>query len=97
MVGGILLLVIFHTVLLLVVAIAMLVVAFFKAEPDATDLEALLGMSILFIGVTQVLYVLPSYVWLHGQKRRRAAKGLVTGAIITLLLNAFCFACAALS
>jgi hypothetical protein len=50
-----------------------------------------LGIAILAIGVVQLLYVVPTYLYLRKKERRGVAKGLLVGASITLLLNSACW------
>ena len=50
------------------------------------------GVSVFFIGVTQLLYVVPAIVVLIVKKRSETLKGLTTAAGITFLLNATCTA-----
>lgn len=45
----------------------------------------------LFIGATQVVYIVPLTVWADVRIGRRTAKGVGIGAAITALLNAGCF------
>ncbi len=50
------------------------------------------GISVWFIGVTQLLYFIPALVLLIVKKRSETSKGLCTAAAITFLLNATCTA-----
>lgn len=50
------------------------------------------GLSLVFIGVTQLLYFLPTLVVLVVKRQLETAKGLSTAAAITFLLNATCAA-----
>lgn len=43
------------------------------------------------IGITQLLYVIPLSLWLRHVGRFDTMKGVVIGAVITLLLNGSCF------
>jgi hypothetical protein len=45
---------------------------------------------LLFLGITQSLYMVPAFVIAGGKGREQLAKGLLTGAAITFLLNAAC-------
>jgi hypothetical protein len=47
--------------------------------------------SILGIGLTQLLYVIPLGIYFHRLGRSNMVKGLMIGAIITALLNGGCF------
>lgn len=53
---------------------------------------ALLTMfpSFIFIGVSQLLYVIPAIVIYYRKGRRGVVKGLIIAAAITFLLNATC-------
>ena len=42
---------------------------------------------ILLIGVVQIVYLLPAYFFFARKKRREVCRGLMVGAIITVLLN----------
>ena len=49
------------------------------------------GLSFLFIGLSQLLYMIPVFLWVTvRQKELELSKGLVVGAAITFLLNATC-------
>lgn len=54
-----------------------------------------LGIFLLYaffgIGITQLLYVIPLALWLRHVGRFDTMKGVVIGAVITLLLNGCCF------
>lgn len=47
--------------------------------------------SLLFIGVSQLIYVVPLALYFRGRRRPRAAKGVWIAAAITFLLNAACY------
>lgn len=49
-------------------------------------------VSLIFMGVTQLLYIIPAIVVYHRKKRRGVVKGLIIAAAITFLLNATCSA-----
>lgn len=46
---------------------------------------------LLFVGVLQLVYMLPAYLIAISRKRRLTARGLLIGATVTFLLNAACF------
>jgi hypothetical protein len=45
---------------------------------------------IFFIGISQLLYMLPAILIAQGKDRPQLAKGFMIGAAITFLLNAAC-------
>ena len=47
--------------------------------------------AVLFIGVTQLLYVGPAFWWARRRGYTRLAQGVLIGAGITFLLNAACW------
>jgi len=50
------------------------------------------GHSLLFVGVSQLLYVLPAIASFWRDRENGLVKGLIIGASITFLLNASCLA-----
>jgi hypothetical protein len=50
------------------------------------------GMSLIAIGLSQLVYVIPAIIIARNKKRPGIAKGLIIGAAITLLLNGTCTA-----
>ncbi|MGB3292125.1 MAG: hypothetical protein WBB01_03915 [Phormidesmis sp.] len=59
--------------------------------PVASQLAGIAVFGIFGIGLTQLLYVVPLCIWLHRQGRVDTAKGVIIGAVLTLLLNGGCF------
>ena len=49
------------------------------------------GMSISLIGLSQFLYVIPIIFWLRRQQRWGLMKGVIIGAVLTVLLNGGCW------
>jgi hypothetical protein len=49
------------------------------------------GAPALFIGVTQIAYLAPLYAHFAKRGRHEVGKGIMLGAIVTLLLNSSCF------
>lgn len=49
------------------------------------------GIFLMFIGLSQLIYVLPLIIYCHRKRRRRLLQGLIIGASIVFLLNASCF------
>jgi hypothetical protein len=43
------------------------------------------------IGISQLLYVVPVSLWLKSQRRFGLMKGVIIGAVITVLLNGGCW------
>jgi hypothetical protein len=68
-------------------------VDFFSSSPGSwsDNLIALMLYSTFVIGLVQILYVLPLCLWLSWRRRFNTVKGVITGAVITLLLNGSCF------
>ena len=56
-----------------------------------SNFGSLLLLSILFIGLTQIVYVVPLLLWLKRRGRADTAEGVTVGAVITALLNGSCF------
>lgn len=52
--------------------------------------ELIFLLMIFFIGVSQVLYILPAVFIAQSKGRPQLAKGFIVGAAITFLLNAAC-------
>ena len=48
--------------------------------------------SLVFMGVTQLLYIIPAIVVYHRRGRRGVVKGLIIAAALTFLLSATCSA-----
>jgi hypothetical protein len=49
------------------------------------------GAPALFIGITQIAYLAPLYAYFAKRGRQEVGKGILLGAIVTLLLNGSCF------
>lgn len=45
---------------------------------------------LIFIGVSQLIYMIPAIIYFKRQGESETVKGLITGASVTLLLNAAC-------
>lgn len=52
-----------------------------------TALAANIIFPIFYIGVLQLLYVVPAVIWLKRKKQTGRMKGVIIGAVITALLN----------
>lgn len=57
--------------------------------PDLNKNYNYLGLLLptIFIGVTQIIYLLPTYFFFAKKQRRELCKGLIVGAVATVLLN----------
>ncbi len=49
------------------------------------------GITVPFIGIVQLLYVIPLAIHLKRQQKVETMKGVIIGAIITILLNGGCW------
>jgi hypothetical protein len=47
-------------------------------------------ISLIFIGIIQLVYIIPAIIFYYRDGRRGVVKGLIIGAAITFLLNATC-------
>jgi hypothetical protein len=50
-----------------------------------------LAYPIFLPALTQIAYVIPAYTYFANKQRRETCKGIITGAIVVLLLNGACF------
>jgi hypothetical protein len=50
-----------------------------------------LGIPLFFLGLTQILYLLPAMLYFSKKQRDEVAKGIVCGGVVTALLNGSCF------
>ena len=57
--------------------------------PDEQGME-LLAFSLMYLGLFQLLYMIPAILISRGRGSTETAKGLIIGASITFLLNAAC-------
>ncbi|MGG6268819.1 hypothetical protein ACQ4M3_32535 [Leptolyngbya sp. AN03gr2] len=51
----------------------------------------LLFYGLFFIGISQLLYVIPTIIILNRDRQYALMKGVIIGAIITALLNGVCY------
>ncbi len=49
------------------------------------------GITVPFIGIVQLLYVIPLAIHLKRQQKVETMKGVIIGAVITLFLNGGCW------
>ena len=70
-----------------------------SAFPSLSKNYNFLGLliPILLIGVVQIFYLLPAYFFFARKRRREVCKGLIVGAVTTVLLNFFPFICVPLT
>lgn len=47
--------------------------------------------TMMSLGVSQLLYVVPLGIWLKRKKRMAMVKGVTIGAVMTMLLTGLCF------
>jgi hypothetical protein len=52
----------------------------------------LLFIPIATLSLTQIIYLIPAYIYFTRKQRPEVVKGISLGAIITLLINGACFA-----
>jgi uncharacterized membrane protein YdbT with pleckstrin-like domain len=50
-----------------------------------------LAVTIPFIGIAQIFYVIPRAIWLHRHQKWSKMKGILVSAVIVLLLNGGCW------
>jgi hypothetical protein len=51
----------------------------------------LLGFPLFFLSITQIIYLIPAYIYFARKQRPEVGKGITLGAIVTLLINGACF------
>jgi hypothetical protein len=92
---GIVLLAVCHLAYLMLVGLLqrLFPVDFFSGSSRSwsDNLIALMTYSTFVIGIVQILYVLPLCLWLSRRRRLSTVKGVIIGAVVTLLLNGSCF------
>ncbi|MFK8182818.1 MAG: hypothetical protein AB8B99_05540 [Phormidesmis sp.] len=91
LVAGIVLLMVLHV--LFVVIVTPIATEIFEPKNSANYLRGL--SSLIFttasLGLSQALYVVPLGLWLRRRRQFAVMKGMVLGAVITLLLSSACF------
>jgi len=75
----------------LAVALMFVVVLIGEQLSISSWLDGAILYAFLGIGITQVLYVIPLALWAIDKRRFDTMKGIIIGAVITLLLNGGCF------
>jgi hypothetical protein len=51
----------------------------------------LLSLPLFFPGISQIIYLIPAYVYFAKKQRHEVTKGILCGGIVTALLNGSCF------
>lgn len=54
-------------------------------------ISALLVYALFFIGISQLVYILPIIFWLRRRQKWGLMKGVIIGAVLTALLNGGCW------
>ncbi len=67
------------------------VISAFQLRPNDALPILIAGAPALFIGITQIAYLAPLYAYFAKWGRQEVGKGIILGAIVTLLLNGSCF------
>jgi uncharacterized BrkB/YihY/UPF0761 family membrane protein len=63
-----------------------------QLRPNSALPVIITGAPALFIGITQIAYLAPLYAYFAKRRRQEVGKGILLGAIVTLLINGSCFA-----
>ena len=79
---GIFLLLVMHSAAFVILKVLASVIFQFN-----TTLATYIILPIFYIGVLQLFYVFPAVIWLKRKKQFSRMKGVIIGAVITLLLN----------
>lgn len=93
-IGGILLLIGMHFAAFLLLYLLIILLVRFKSFVTIliiTYITTNFFNSFIFIGLTQLIYVIPIVFWLKRRQRWGLMKGVIIGAILTALLNGGCF------
>ena len=90
-INGFLLVLLFHIVFSTIWFVISIVIVQSSVFPDLNKNYNFLGLlyPILLIGVVQIVYLLPAYLFFAKKQRREVCKGLIVGAVTTVLLNFF--------
>jgi hypothetical protein len=87
---GILLTIVGHIgLLILVVAMSALFAWIRGPKEDINWIPLIPYILLAFIGISQMAYIIPLWVFLKPRSSRAVRNGLVSGAILTLLVNCF--------
>jgi hypothetical protein len=88
-IGGILLTIVAHVAFAILLG---LLYGLFALVPRFDLVSLALYFWVAFIGISQIAYLVPLGFFFGQRSRREVCKGLVAGAILTLLLNGACTA-----
>jgi len=72
----------------LAMAICIPVLLVFALIPTKVEV---LFFPLAFIGLSQLVYIIPLIIYFHRNGKRRTIQGLIIGAAVVFLLNASCF------
>ncbi len=90
-IGGLVLVLLLHIAFTIVwfgiSALLTLVFPFFNRDYNSL----LLFIPIAALSLTQVVYLIPAYIHFTRKHRPEVGKGIILGAIVTLLINGACF------
>jgi hypothetical protein len=81
------------TIALQIIAILLAVLLIYGSIAVINALPVIVaGAPALLIGITQIAYLAPLYAYFTKRGRKEVGKGIILGAIVTLLINGSCFA-----
>lgn len=63
----------------------------FDLYSDSPNLGFFLVLAMFNVGLAQILYAVPLWLWLRRKGRFDTAKGIAIGSVITVLINGSCF------
>ncbi len=89
--GGMVILLGCHLAYVMLARLTMFLAASALGVNSSQAVLAALGISILAIGLTQALYAVPICLYFNRQRQQAIVKGVLLGAVLTLLLNGSCF------
>ncbi|MBD1927096.1 hypothetical protein H6F74_12690 [Trichocoleus sp. FACHB-90] len=85
---GFLLLLVIHIAVIAILALIAYIAGIFG---DVYVFPPIGVIALFYLGLFQILYVIPLVFWLKRQQRWGLMKGVIIGAVITALLNGGCF------
>jgi hypothetical protein len=77
--------------IVLIIGMIGVIDTFHIPTPDAS-LVTIASSPFLFIGITQIAYLVPLFAYLAERRKHEVNKGILLGAIVTFLINSACFA-----
>jgi hypothetical protein len=91
-IGGLILVPLLHTAFTIIwfgiSALLTIAIPFFNRDYNFF----LLFIPIAALSLTQIIYLIPAYIYFARRQRLEVGKGILLGAIATLLINGACFA-----